>query len=327
MCVIPVLDDLRSKKSPDKVQSLETLVAAETGGPPTGKRKLVRLSLRHLERRTRIGRTTVRRLLLARNFSLKSNVKRLTGPPSPDRDRQMRLIRRETTRFVNSEQPVISVDAKKSELIGDFKNEGQKWEERGMSEEVSAYNFSSDAKAKAVPNGIYDIAQNTGHVEVGTSSNTARFAVDSIRRWWFLFGMFIYANATRLLILADSGGSNGCRPWLWKKMLQEFAKETGLTITVRHYPRGASKWNPIEHRLFAMISKNWAGYPLRSLATMLARIRGTTTETGLTVTARWNRQRYRTKEKVGKEEKKTIRLRAHNVIPKWNYTITPNRKK
>ena len=302
------------KKSPEKVQAFETLVAAETGGTPTGKRKLVRLSVRKIERRVGICRTTVWRMLRLRKFSLKSNVKRLTGPPSPDRDRQMRLIRRETTRFVNAGQPVISVDAKKSELIGNFDNKGQKWESQGTSEEVSAYNFPNEAKAKAVPYGIYDIAKNTGHVEVGTSSNTARFAVDSIRQWWFLFGIFVYAHAKRLLILADSGGSNGCRPWLWKQRLQEFADETGLTITVRHYPRGASKWNPIEHRLFAMISKNWSGHPLRSLAIMLARIRGTTTETGLSVTARWNRRRYRTKEKVSNDEKKTLRIRRHKVI-------------
>ena len=313
------------QKKPEKVKVFEKIVAAETGGPPTGKRKLVRLSLRNIARKTGIGRTAVWQMLRARRFSLKSNVKRLTGPPSPDRDRQMRLIRRETTRFINMGQPVISVDAKKSELIGDFENNGQKWEVSGTSEEVSAYNFPTDAKAKAVPYGIYDIAQNTGHVEVGTSSNTARFAVDSIRQWWFLFGIFLYTNATRLLILADSGGSNGCRPWMWKKMLQELADETGLTITVRHYPRGASKWNPIEHRLFAMIAKNWLGYPLRSLATMLARIRGTTTETGLSVTARWNRRRYRTKEKVTKEEQKTLKIRKHKVIERWNYTIKPKK--
>ena len=284
------------------------------------------MSVRSIARKTGIGRTAVWRMLIARRFSLKSNVKRLTGAPSPDRDRQMRLIRRETTRFKNLGQPVISVDAKKSELIGDFNNNGQKWEAAGTSEEVSAYNFPSEAKVKAVPYGIYDIAKNTGHVEVGTSSDTARFAVDSIRYWWFAMGMFVYANATRLLILADSGGSNGCRPWMWKKMLQEFADEAGLTITVRHYPRGASKWNPIEHRLFAMISKNWAGYPLRSLAITLARIRGTTTETGLSVTARWNRRRYRTKEKVSKEEQKTFRIRKHKVIARWNYTITPKKR-
>jgi hypothetical protein len=264
--------------------------------------------------------------LLKRLYSLKSNVKRLTGPPSPDRDRQMRLIRRETTRFINSSQPAISVDAKKSELIGDFNNNGQKWESEGYKEEVSAYNFPTEAKAKAVPYGIYDIAQNTGHVEVGTSSNTARFAVDSIRYWWFTFGILVYTNATRLLILADSGGSNGCRTWLWKKMLQQFANDSGLTITVRHYPRGASKWNPIEHRLFAMISKNWAGHPLRTIHIMLARIRGTKTATGLSATARWNRRRYKTKEKVADAEKKTFRIRRHPVIPLWNYTISPELK-
>lgn len=238
----------------------------------------------------------------------------------------MRLIRRETTRLINKGQPVISVDAKKSELIGDFSQEGRKWESVDHKEEVSAYTFPSDAKAKAIPYGIYDVARNEGHVEVGTSANTARFAVDSISYWWFTIGVFIYLGATELLILADSGGSNGCRPWMWKKMLQEFADDSGLKITVRHYPRGASKWNPIEHRLFAMISNNWEGHPLRSLGIMLGYIRGTTTCSGLRVTARWNRRRYRTKEKVSDKEKKTFRIRHHKAIPLWNYTILPRGK-
>lgn len=235
----------------------------------------------------------------------------------------MRLIRRETTRFVNMGQPAISVDAKKTELIGNFDNNGQKWEAEGYREDVSAYNFPSEAVAKAVPYGIYDIARNVGHVEVGTSKNVPRFAVDSISRWWFTIGVFAYVGATQLLILADSGGSNGCRPWMWKKLLQEFADASGLKITVRHYPRGASKWNPIEHRLFGMISKNWAGHPLRSVRIMLSLIRGTTTTTGLIVTARWNRKKYRTKEKVTEAEKKTFRIRKHKVIPYWNYTVRP----
>ena len=253
-------------------------------------------------------------------------MKRLSGPPHPDRDRQFKLIRRETTRFKNLGLPVISIDAKNKELIGNFKNNGVKWEAEGKREEVDAHDFPDKNTLKATPFGIYDVARNEGLVEVGTSANTARFAVDSVRRWWVTVGVFLYVGVTRLLILADSGGSNGCRIWMWKKLLQEFADETRMTITVRHYPRGASKWNPIEHRLFGPITKNWAGHPLRSMKTLLGFVRGTTTQTGLKIKARWNRRRYRTKEKVTKEEKTQLNFKRHKVIPLWNYTVYPNSK-
>ena len=258
-----------------------------------------------------------------RKFSLRSNVKRLSGPPHPDRNRQFKLIRRETSRFKNAGWPAISIDAKNKELIGNFANAGQKWEAEGKREEVDAHDFPDKTTLKAIPFGIYDIARNEGLVEVGTSLNTARFAVDSVRRWWKIVGKRKYPHAKRLLILADSGGNNGCRIWMWKKLLGEFATETGLTITVRHYPRGASKWNPVEHRLFGPIAKNWSGHPLRPMDTLLGFVRGTTTRTGLKVRARWNRRRYPSKESVSKVEKAQLNFKRHDVIPLWNYTVYP----
>ena len=282
------------------------------------------MSLRNIANRTgNVSTTVVRRWLRQRRFSLRSNVKRLSGPPHPDRDRQFKLIKRAITTFKNNGEPIISVDAKNKEKIGDFKNNGVKWEAEGKREEVDAHDFGTKKTLKATPFGIYDLARNEGLVEVGTSLNTARFAVDSVRRWWKIVGKRKYPNAKRLLILADSGGSNGCRIWMWKKLLEEFAREEGLTITVRHYPRGASKWNPVEHRLFGPIAKNWAGHPLRSMETLLGFIRGTTTRTGLSVKARWNRRCYPPKEKVLKEEKALLNFKRHAVIPLWNYTIYP----
>jgi hypothetical protein len=314
------------KKSPEVVQRFEKAIGNHVGGTPTGTRQFVRMSLRWIAQTVNVSHSTVHKWLRQRKYSLRSNVKRLSGPPHPDRNRQFKLIRRAITRFKNLGFPVISVDAKNKELIGNFANAGKKWEAEGTREEVYAHDFPDATTLKATPYGIYDVTRNEGHVDVGTSFNTARFAVDAIRYWWLTIGIFLYPNATRLLILADSGGSNGCRIWLWKKLLCELATELGLTITVRHYPRGASKWNPIEHRLFGPITKNWLGHPLRSIGTMLGFIRGTTTQTGLKVSARWNRKRYRPKEKVTKEEKNALKVKKHNVSPLWNYSIYPEIK-
>jgi hypothetical protein len=293
---------------------------------PTGRRKFVRLSLRNIVKRTgQISTMTVWNLLKKRKFSLRSNVKRLSGPPHPDRDRQFKLIKRAITTFSNRGEPIISIDAKNKEKIGNFANSGQKWEAENTSELVQDHDFVTKTTLKATPFGIYDISRNEGLVEVGTSLSTARFAVDSVKRWWKTIGKKFYPKAKRLLILADSGGGNGCRIWMWKKLLCEFANEEGLTITVRHYPRGASKWNPIEHRLFGPISKNWAGHPLRSMKTLLGFIRGTVTQTGLKVLARWNQKIYKPKESVTKEEKAMLNFKRHDVIPLWNYTIYPDK--
>jgi len=264
---------------------------------------------------------TVRRLLKARGFSLRANVKRLSGPPHPDRDRQFRYIQRQKRKFLKAGQPVISVDTKNTELIGNFKNRGALW--RQEADEVSAYDFPGDAECRAIPYGIYDVPHKRGHVSVGISADTPQFAVRSIREWWKHTGSKRYPKANELLITADSGGSNGHRPRLWKRELQRWADEDGLAITVAHYPRGASKWNAIEHRLFGPITSNWAGQPLRSLALMLHAIRGTSNEGGLRVTARLDRRIYPKKIKVPDKEMKQLSLHRHNTCPDWNYTIKP----
>jgi len=264
---------------------------------------------------------TVGRLLRKLGYSLRANVKRLSGPPHPDRDRQFRYIQRQKRRFAKNGLPAISVDTKNTELIGNFKNDGRLWREEA--DEVSAYDFPGDAECRAIPYGIYDMAQKRGHVCVGMSADTPQFAVRSIRSWWKRWGRKQYPNATELLITADSGGSNGHRPRLWKRELQQWADDDGIAITVCHYPRGASKWNDIEHRLFGAISNNWAGQPLRSLDLMLHAIRGTTNTGGLRVTAELDHRRYPKKIKVKDQELKELSLHRHATCPDWNYTIRP----
>jgi hypothetical protein len=253
------------------------------------------------------------------------NAKRFTGPDHPDRDRQFHYIRTEIDRFREEGLPIISVDGKKKELIGNFKNPGATWCQEP--EEVNVYDFLSDAVCRAVPYGIYDVLSNRGHVCVGTSADTAAFAVETIRSWWSRYGWRRYWGAEELLILADGGGSNGHRPRLWKAALQEhLADRYGLYVTVCHYPTGASKWNPIEHRLFGPISVNWAGQPLRSLDRMLGWIRGTTTETGLEVTADLDQRSYPKQVKVPAEVMQRLDLQRHETCPRWNYTISPRNR-
>lgn len=295
----------------------------ETGGDATGRRKYVKSSLRSLAER--LGRgcyRTVGRLLKQAGYSLKTNVKRLTGPPHPDRDRQFRCLRKMRALYQRYGAPVISVDTKNSELIGNFKNKGARW--CTEPDEVNAHDFPGDAQCRAIPYGIYDLTQNRGHVCVGTSADTSQFAVRSIRDWWRRFGRRWYAGRRHLLIEADSGGSNGCRPRLWKRELQQLANETGLTITVCHYPRGASKWNPADHRLFGPISRNWSGTPLRDLPTMLGYLRGTTTRTGLRVTARLDPRTYAKNIKVRDHEMKRLNIKQTKMCSQWNYTIRPH---
>jgi hypothetical protein len=307
------------------LEQLPRLIEPEAGGDPEGKRKFVRVSLRRLARQLKtICHVTIGRLLRELKFSLKTNVKRLTGPPHPDRDRQFRWIGKLRGRFLRAGAPVISTDTKNSVLIGNFKNPGIRW--CRQADVVNAHDFPGDAECRAVPYGLYDPGRNRGHVCVSTSKDTSELAVNSIRNWWRRYGQRAYGSWKRLLILADSGGSNGCRVRLWKRELQRLADETGLTITVAHYPRGASKWNPVEHRLFGPISQNWKGRPLRSLGTLLGYIRGTTTETGLKVTACLDHREYRQKIKVSNAEMRQLNLRHHRVCPLWNYTISPRSK-
>jgi hypothetical protein len=306
---------------------LEALLADDTAGDPITGIKWTRKSIRklaaQLNRKFEVGRTTVRRLLRKRRFRLLSNRKRLSRRQDPQRDRQFRYIARQRRAFQKAGWPVISVDTKKKELIGNFKNSGQTW--RQTPQEVLSTDFPQDAIGKAIPYGIYDLVRNTGYVVVGTSHETARFAIAAIRSWWLAVGRTAYPRSRQLLILADSGGANGNRVWLWKIGLQSLADEFGLTITVAHYPRGASKWNPIEHRLFCHISDNWVGQPLRSFEILLKYIRTTHTANGLLCRARLDRTVYELRMTATATEKAQLNLERHRVLPHYNYTIRPHR--
>lgn len=306
---------------------MEELVEDETAGEPTSDKKWVRSSLRQLstaldEVGFYVGYVTVGRLLKALGFSLKGNRKASTGPPHPDRERQFRYIRRAKQLFAAAGHPIISVDAKKKELIGNFKNSGRVW--RRKAEVVSVHDFPGDAEGRAVPYGIYDLIHNLGYVAVGTSADTSEFAVDAICWWRELEDRPRFPDETRLLILSDAGGSDGCRFRLWKKQLQEqLADRLGIEVMVCHYPTGASKWNPVEHRLFSYVSLNWAGKPLRSFEVMLNYIRGTTTKAGLEVEACLLDGEYEKRIKVSDEEMKALNLNRRRVCPRWNYIIKP----
>jgi len=289
--------------------------------------KWQRSSLRHLmDEMEQIGHwishTTIARLLKEMGYSLKANVKRLSGSSHPDRDRQFQYIAVQKAIFQQAGLPIISVDTKKKELIGNFKNPGQEWCRDARA--VNDHDFEQNALGKAVPYGIYDLMHNHGYVYVGQSADTPQFAVEVIVSWWREFGQELFPNADKILILADAGGSNGCRPRLWKQQLQEqLADQLGLEVTVCHYPTGASKWNPIEHRLFGPISLNWAGKPLVTFEFMLACIRGTDTDTGLQVNAFLVEKIYEKGIKVAKEVMQALHIEWHSVCPRWNYTIKP----
>ena len=255
-------------------------------------------------------------------FGLRSHRKTLhTGKPHAERDRQFRYITQQREEFRRADCPRISVDSKKKELVGNFKNKGQTWVKKPA--DVNAHDFPQDAECRATPYGVYDPERNRGHVCVSTSADTAELAVDSIRDWWRTHGRRDYPAAKMLMIEADSGGSNASRSRLFKQELQKFADETELQITVCHYPPGTSKWNPIEHRLFSQISATWAGYVLMSLGILLAWIRRTTTSTGLKVTANILDKTYVTGKKVPNKEFQTIQISRHETCPQWNYTIKP----
>jgi len=289
--------------------------------------KWQRSSLRHLmDEMEQIGHwishTTIARLLKEMGYSLKANVKRLSGSSHPDRDRQFQYIAVQKAIFQQAGLPIISVDTKKKELIGNFKNPGQEWCRDARA--VNDHDFEQNALGKAVPYGIYDLMHNHGYVYVGQSADTPQFAVEVIVSWWREFGQELFPNADKILILADAGGSNGCRPRLWKQQLQEqLADQLGLEVTVCHYPTGASKWNPIEHRLFGPISLNWAGKPLETFEFMLACIRGTDTDTGLQVNAFLVEKIYEKGIKVANEVMQALHIEWHSICPRWNYTIKP----
>jgi Rhodopirellula transposase DDE domain len=314
---------------PTVIRDLEALVEATTRGDPQSPLRWTCKSTRNLaEELNRLGHgvshVTVAALLHDLEYSLQANRKTREGKQHPDRDAQFEHINRQVRAFQRQGQPVVSVDAKKKELVGDFKNPGQEWRRRGQPEPVRAKDFPDKELGKVIPEGVYDLAQNQGWVSVGIDHDTADFAAESIRRWWQEMGAPLYPRATQLLITADAGGSNGYRSRLWKVALQRLADALGLRITVCHFPPGTSKWNKIEHRLFCYITKNWRGKPLTSRAVVVNLIGQTKTRAGLQVRAELDTNAYPTGQKVSDEELAAVHLTPNAFHGEWNYTVTPN---
>jgi hypothetical protein len=266
---------------------------------------------------------TVSRLLKTLNYSLPSNRKTKEGGDHPDRNAQFEHLRAKTKAFHKRGQPAISVEAKKKELVGDFKNNGREWRPKGQPEKVCVHDFADKELGKAIPYGVYDIAKNEGLVNVCISSDTDEFAVNTIRTWWQEMGKEQYSNSKKILITADGGGSNSSRGRLWKTELQKLATEIGLEISVCHFPPGTSKWNKIEHRLFSFISKNWRAKPLTSIEVVVNLIANTTTEKGLKVKAKKDTNLYAKSIKITDTEMEEVKLKKHKFRGEWNYTIVP----
>jgi Rhodopirellula transposase DDE domain len=309
--------------------ALLALVEASTRGDPQSPLCWTSKSTRKLAEELAaqghaVSHQTVAVLLSDWGYSLQANRKTKEGSDHPDRDAQFEYIAEQVRTFQAAGQPVISVDAKKKELIGDFRNPGREWHRRGHPEEVRTKDFRDKQLGKVIPEGVYDLSRNEGWVSVGVDHDTAEFAVASIRRWWQEMGSSVYPRARRLLITADAGGSNGYRTRLWKVELQGLADALGLRITVCHFPPGTSKWNKIEHRMFCYITKNWRGKPLRSRGIVVNLIGNTTTKAGLQIQAELDTNAYRTGIKVSAEELAAVRLEKAPFHGEWNYTITPS---
>ncbi len=305
---------------------LESLL--EPKGDPMSLLKWTTKSVAHLQETLeqmghKVAETTIRRMLHGLGYSLRANKKNIEGASHPDRDAQFEHIKHTCEQFEQQGTPIISVDCKKKELLGQFKNNGTEWHAKGEQTEVNVYDFLSLAAGRAIPYGVYDLVRNRGFVNVGIDHETAEFAVESIRRWWQQWGKVLYPGKKALLITADGGGSNGVRNRLWKKKLQDLANDEQLAITVVHYPPATSKWNKIEHRLFSFISINWRAKPLTSLEVVLELISHTTTHEGLTVTALSDGNTYPTGMKVSDEELAALHLLRDAFHGEWNYTILP----
>jgi hypothetical protein len=315
---------------PGLAAALDALVDPATRGDPGSPLRWTCKSTRRLaEELTRrghpVGPRTVARLLRAAGYSLQSTRKTREGGTHPDRDAQFRFIARRVRAYQGLGWPVVSVDAKKKELVGDFKNPGREWQPVGRPEPVRVYDFVDTRLGKAIPYGVYDVTRNRGWVSVGVDHDTARFAVEAIRRWWARAGPAAFPGAGGVLITADGGGSNGARNRLWKVALQEWADESGLRVAVSHFPPGTSKWNKVEHRLFCHITGNWRGRPLVSVEAVVQLIASTTTAAGLVVEAEADTNTYPTGIKVTDEELHAVRLRRSRFHGEWNYTIRPRR--
>ena len=317
-------------KNPGIREELIKLVESSTRGDPQSSLLWESKSLRKLSAELRekgydASHVLVEKLLHDMDYSLKSNRKMDEGKSHADRNLQFEHINDMVNTFMEENQPVISIDTKKKEPIGNFKNNGREWKASGEYDEVNVYDFMQFAEGKAVPYGIYDMKLNEGYVNVGIDHDTAEFAVESIRKWWNHMGRKRYPDANRLMITADGGGSNGSRVKLWKIELQEFATETGLGISVCHFPPGTSKWNKIEHRLFSFITKNWRGKPLISFEVIVNLIANTRTEKGLRVECSIDRDSYEKGIKISKAEMLTLNIKADEFHGEWNYTIAPKK--
>jgi transposase len=319
------------EKDPALLMDLDALVEPTAAGDPESPLRWTTKSVRTLAAALRalgheVSHTLVAELLHELGYSLQANQKRREGAQHPDRDAQFRYINDQVHQVHRRAQPAISVDTKKKELVGDFKNPGREWRPKGDPDVVRVHDFLIPSQGKAVPYGVYDLHRNEGWVSVGIDHDTASFAVNAVRRWWKVMGRVAYPEATALLITADAGGSNGSRLRLWKWELQQFANRTGLTMTVCHFPPGTSKWNKIEHRLFSHIAMNWRGKPLVSVAAIVSLIAATRTATGLRVRSEIDRRRYPGGVTVTDEQMEQVRLQPHRFHGEWNYTIRPKRR-
>jgi len=317
-----------TESDPELLAALEALIEPGTRGDPESPlrwtcKSTFRLADELTRQDHRVGPRTVARLLQREGYSLQANHKTREGSSHPDRNAQFEYISTLVGRYQQRGQPAISVDTKKKELVGDFKNAGRTWRRQGQPEVVRMHDFQDPVLGKAIPYGVYDLANNQGWVSVGINHDTAQFATNSIRRWWTAMGSRRFPRATDLLITADGGGSNSPRSRLWRLMLQKLADASGLKLTVCHFPPGTSKWNKIEHRLFSFITHNWRGRPLVSHQAIVSLIASTTTRTGLIVRAAIDRKRYETEVKVTDDQLARLRIKPHGFHGDWNYTISP----
>lgn len=315
---------------PEIIAELDIMIDPFTRGDPESPLRWTCKSTYNLanalkEKGYKISQRTVYTLLQEMGYSMQANQKKLEGKQNPDRDAQFLFINAKVKQFQEKMQPVISVDAKKKENIGEYKNQGREWERKGQPKAVNTYDFPDKEKGKARPYGVFDMTRNEGWVNVGISRDTAEFAVESIRRWWFGMGKARYPNATCLLITADGGGSNGYRIRLWKREIQKLVNQLDMAIEVCHFPPGTSKWNKIEHQMFSFVSKNWRGRPLDSIGTIVNLISSTTTKKGLIIEAEFDNNEYKAGIKVSDEEIGMLNIERDDFHGEWNYKILPQK--
>ena len=314
-------------KNPNIQKDIENILEENTAGDPMNHLKWTNKSTYSItnelnSNEQKISEDTVGRIIKQLGYTLQLNNKSKESGTTKERDVQFCYINDMVRKISRKNQPIISVDTKKKELVGNFKNPGRRWLKKGEAEIVNVYDFEYLAKGKAIPYGIYEILKNNGFVNVGISHDTSEFAVESIKKWWENIGKKNYQNAKELLICADGGGSNASRSKLWKFYLQKFANKTDLKISVCHYPPGTSKWNKIEHKMFSFISMNWRGKPLINYEMIINLIKGTTTRKGLKINAKMDRKLYKIGKKISEVEFEKIKIKEHKINPKWNYTIS-----